>query len=107
MGLLTAKAIEGYRNYTKRILAYGRYKIGSTYYKVPIDDVVVDSAGVIRISIMINLPTKGAATITEVQIFDYNNDMFLKKDVSLKAESVAEGFYYLFKLHIVEVFQNT
>ena len=31
MSLLTNEAISGYREYTKRILSYARYKIGNTY----------------------------------------------------------------------------
>ena len=41
MKLLTSKAIQGYRDYTKRTIAYAKYKVGSTYHKTKIESVDV------------------------------------------------------------------
>ena len=30
MAMLTSAALTGYRNYTKRVVSYAKYKIGST-----------------------------------------------------------------------------
>ena len=47
MKLLTSKAIQGYRDYTKRTVAYAKYKIGSTYYKAKIESVEVTADGIV------------------------------------------------------------
>lgn len=106
MGLLTSKAIEGFRSYVKRTVSYAKYKIGSTYYKVKIDNITVDSTGVVRISFMINPDVSGNVKITEVQLYDDNNDLWFTKPVSLDMSTVAEGFYYLVKFHITETEQK-
>ena len=41
MKLLTSEAIQGYRDYTKRTIAYAKYKIGSVYHKAKIESVDV------------------------------------------------------------------
>ena len=87
MKLLTSKAIQGYRDYTKRTIAYAKYKVGSTYHKTKIESVNV---------------TEGAATVTEIQLYDTNNDLWLSKQESLEMNSVAEGFYYVCQLEISE-----
>ena len=55
MALLTNAAIQGYCDYTKRRIAYAKYKVGSTYYKVPIESVWFSSAGVVEIAFKIEL----------------------------------------------------
>lgn len=51
MKLLTSKAIQGYRDYTKRTIAYAKYKIGSTYHKTKIESVDVTGDGLSLIHI--------------------------------------------------------
>lgn len=102
MALLTSNAIKGLREYVKRTVSYAKYKIGSTYYEVNINDIIVDTSGVVRISFMINPTVSGVARITEVQLYDVDNQLWFSKAVSLDMESVAEGFYYLVKLRITE-----
>lgn len=55
MALLTSAAIQGYRDYTKRRIAYAKYKVGSTYYKVPIESVTTTSDGMLEIAFKIEL----------------------------------------------------
>lgn len=101
MSLLTNNALSGYREYTKRIIAYARYKIGSQYYKVPIHDIKINN-GTIEVSFMIEPEISGAVTITEVQLFDNNNNLWLSKAEKLVKEAAQEGFYYLIKINIKE-----
>lgn len=100
MSLLTNAAITGYREYTKRTLSYARYKIGSTYYKVSIDSVNVTSGGIVEVNFMIEPTVTG--TITEVQLYDTNGDLWLRKAESLDVSSVVEGFFYTVQLEISE-----
>lgn len=102
MKLLTSKATQGYRDYTKRAIAYAKYKIGSTYHKAKIESVEVIADGILEVAFKIETATTGAATVTEIQLYDTNNDLWLSKQESLKMESVAEAFYYACKLVISE-----
>ena len=102
MGLLTNAAFQGYRDYTKRRIAYARYKIGSTYYKVPIESVTVTSTGVLEISFKIEL-SSGSGEVSEVQLYDTDNQLWLSKAERLKMDSVAEGFSYVAQLEISEI----
>ncbi|MBR1744367.1 MAG: hypothetical protein IJ733_21410 [Lachnospiraceae bacterium] len=100
MSLLTNAAIKGYQQYTKRILSYARYKIGSTYYKVNINSVNVTTNGIVEIDFLIEPTVTG--TITEVQLYDTNGELWLDKTESLSVSSVVEGFFYTVQLKISE-----
>lgn len=65
MKLLTSKAIQGYRDYTKRTIAYAKYKVGSTYHKTKIESVDVTEEGIVEVRFKIEAATTGAATVTE------------------------------------------
>jgi len=102
MAMLTNAAIQGYRDYTKRRIAYAKYKIGSTYYESLIDSVAVTSAGAVEVAFKIELKS-GSGTVTEVQLYDTDNQLWLSKTENLKMDSVAEGFTYVVQLTIKEV----
>lgn len=102
MALLTEKALIGYREYIKRTILYARYKVGSEYTRVPIKDVTIQSDGVIVVKFMIEPTGTGEVTITEVQLFDTENNLWLSKAEKLVKKSAQEGFYYLFKITIKE-----
>lgn len=102
MKLLTSEAIQGYRDYTKRTIAYAKYKIGSVYHKAKIESVDVTEGGLVEISFKIETAITGAATVTEIQLYDTNNNLWFSKQESLKMDSVAEGFYYVCQLEISE-----
>ena len=55
-----------------------------------------------EITFKIETATTGAATVTEIQLYDTNNELWLSKQESLKMDSVAEGFYYVCQLEISE-----
>ena len=104
MSVLTNEAIKGYREYTKRILSYARYKIGSTYYKTSIESVEITSSGIVEVNFKIE--PKGSGTITEVQLFDTAGQLWLRKTEAMDIASVAEGFYYTVQLEISEKEDN-
>ena len=87
MALLTSAAIQGYRDYTKRRIAYAKYKVGSTYCKVPL--------------------SSGSGEVPEVQLYDTDNQLWLSKAERLKMDSVAEGFSYIVQLEISEVLKTS
>ena len=102
MAMLTSAALTGYRNYTKRVVSYAKYKIGSTYYESKIESVKTLSSGIVEISFMIELES-GSGTVSEVQLYNTDNELWLSKAESLKLSDVSEGFLYVVRLDIKEV----
>lgn len=102
MALLTDKALAGYRDYTKRTILYARYKIGNQYTKAPIEDITIEDDNAIIVKFMIEPTGTQEVTITEVQLFDTDNTLWLSKAENLVKKSAQEGFFYLFRITIKE-----
>ncbi len=102
MALLTAAAIEGYKNYTKKTIAYAKYKAGGTYYKANISSVSVLSDSRLAVDFLIDHTVPGDITVTEVQLYDTNNVLWLSKPESILRKDVQEGILYRFTFTIQE-----
>lgn len=90
----------------KRRIAYAKYKVSSTYYKVPIESVTTTSDGMLEIAFKIEL-SSGSGEVSEVQLYDTDNQLWLSKAERLKMDSVAEGFSYIVQLEISEVLKTS
>ena len=66
--MLTTAAINSFKTHIDRTIAYAKYKIGDTYYQVPIHKRETLSDG--RVAVYFTINTTGAGTITEVQLYD-------------------------------------
>lgn len=102
MALLTPAAIEGYKDYTKRTIAYARYKAGGTYYKANISSVFVLPDGRLAVDFLIDHTVPGDISITEVQLFNTDQVLWLSKPESLTRKNVQEGILYRFTFTIQE-----
>ena len=79
MAMLTKAAIDGYKEYTRADIAYARYKIGNTYYRAEIQSKDYLADGRLAVKILIDHPAPGNLTISEIQLFDTNNNLWLSK----------------------------
>ena len=102
MALLTSAAIQGYRDYTMRRIAYAKFKIGSMEYKTNIESVEVTDSGTVEIAFKIEIAS-GSGTVSQISLYDTDNQLWLSKTENLQMDSVAEGFYYVVQLDIAEV----
>lgn len=102
MALLTSAAIQGYRDYTMRRIAYAKFKIGSTEHKTNIESVEVTDSGTVEIAFKIEIAS-GSGTVSQISLYDTDNQLWLSKTENLQMDSVAEGFYYVVQLDIAEV----
>lgn len=102
MALLTNAAVTGIANFIKLKVAYARYKIGSTYYQTDIDK-VVGANGVITIDFRIRHEVPGQFTVSEVQLFDDNNDLWLSKTEGIVQAGTIQSTLYRVTITIVEV----
>lgn len=99
---LTQAAIQDYRDFTKRRIAYAKYKVGSTYYKSLIESVEITPDGLVEVSFKIELES-GSGEVTEVQLYNTDNQLWLSALERLKMDSVAEGFLYVVQFNITQI----
>jgi len=96
MGMLTETALKGYKEYTKAELAYAKYRIGNSYYRAEIMSREYLADGRLAVKIMIDHPAPGNLTISEIQLYDTNNNLWLKKPENIMREDVTAGILYRF-----------
>ena len=73
---------------------------------MPIESVTTTSDGMLEIAFKIELPS-GSGEVSEVQLYDTDNQLWLSKAERLKMDSVAEGFSYIVQLEISEVLKTS
>ena len=91
MAMLTKAAIDGYKEYTRADIAYARYKIGDSYYRAEIQSKEYLADGRLAVKILIDHPAPGNLTISEIQLFDTNNNLWLSKPENIMREYVTAG----------------
>lgn len=102
MAVLTKTALQGYKDYTQRIIAYARYKIGGTYYKTGKPEIRTQPDGTITADVVIDNSVGTAVTVTEIQLFDINDQLWASKAESIQRSSAQEGILYRFRFKITE-----
>ena len=102
MAILTAEALEGFKQYTNRTIAYARYKIGGTYTRVEISRRERLKDG--RVAVYLNItPQAGTeATIQRVQLYNKNKQLWADKTEDITLSNVQEGALYRFVFRFVE-----
>ena len=99
--MLTTAAINSFKTHIDRTIAYAKYKIGDTYYQVPIHKRETLSDG--RVAVYFTINTTGAGTITEVQLYDTSGQLWASKSENVVVASVQNGVLYRFTFSIQEV----
>ena len=100
--MLTTTALTSNKNHMKKMVVSAKYKVGSTYYKAPIQDAKVLSDGRLAIDVLIDHSLSGNITVTEVQLYDVNGNLWAKKAESISRADVQEGILYRFAFTITE-----
>lgn len=99
--MLTQAAINSFKQHIDRTVATAKYKIGSTYYPATIHKKEILSDG--RVAIYFTINTTGAATITEVQLYDTSGQLWASKSENVVLTSAQNGVLYRFTFAIEEV----
>ena len=102
MGLLTEAALQGYKEYTQRTIAYGRYKVDSAYYNTGKPEITTLPDGRIAADILVDHSVPGNITVTEFQLFDTKGQLFCSKAESITRKDSQEGVLYRFVFAITE-----
>lgn len=97
--MIDTAGLQDLRNYIKRRVAYGRYRVGSTYYKCDLSDVQVLSNGTVRAQMAI---TGGLITVNRVELFNSDQQMWAHSDCSITLKTGQTGILYWFDFNIYE-----
>lgn len=97
--MLTSAALHEYKEFTKKVVSYGRYKIGSNYHKVAINDVVVDG-NTVHVYLLIDHGAVGE--VNRVQLFSIGGELFADKPDSI-TKGAEQGVLIRFSFLIQEV----
>lgn len=100
--MLSAAALNGFRNHVKNTVAYAKYKIGSTYYESKITDITISNDGKVKIEFTLNPSVSGEVKVTEVQLYNTSGELWWNKTENLTKKSRQEGIYYRVTINILE-----
>jgi hypothetical protein len=101
--LLTSSAISKFKQYIQKTVAYARYRVGTTYYQIPILRTEVLADGRVAIYLLIDHSVPGQITINQIQLFDVDNDLWLEKPESITRKDTQEGVLIRITFTIQEV----
>lgn len=99
--MLTAAAIEGYRQYTERIIHHAGYRIGSTWHDTPVTRKARMAGGKVAVYFSVSPGTASSATVNAVRLYDAAGNVWAEKTETIVISSVQEGILYrvTFDLH--------
>ena len=100
--MLDAAGLADYRNFTQRRIAYARYRVGSTFTRVPLSAVTIKSDGTVRAQLNIN-SGGSSMTVNRVELWNSAGELFAHEDVSITINSGQTGILYWFDFNIKEV----
>ena len=100
--MLDTAGLADYRDFTKKRIAYARYRVGSTYTKVYLSSVTILSNGVVRAQLNIN-SGGSSMTVNRVELWNSAGELFAHEDVSITINSGQTGILYWFDFNIKEV----
>ena len=84
------------RGYLKRRIACARFRVGSTYYTVPLSGIDILADGTVRARVSIT--GLGEITVNRVELLNSDNQVWAHEDVNIK---ISTG--QLFFAHFVSV----
>ncbi|MEG2298802.1 MAG: hypothetical protein RSB75_04315 [Anaerovoracaceae bacterium] len=101
--MLTNAAIEGFKKFIESNIAYAKVVIGGKTEKLEINRKERLKDGKIAIYISITPEASSAVTLTKVQLYDNNNDLWAEKNENIPIKAVQEGLLYRFKFDFKEM----
>lgn len=102
MAILQPAAFKGYRDFTKKMISRARFRINSEWFETELIDVKTMDPGKVEISFMISI-RNGFGTVSLVELYDKNGELWLSKTESINLSNVSEGYLYVVSIEIKEV----
>lgn len=103
-GMLTQAAIRGFKEHTRVDIDRARYKVGNgnTYHDAKILSKEYLGDDRLAVKLLIEPPESGTVTVTEIQLFDTANNLWLSKQENVVREDVTAGILYRFTFDFKE-----
>lgn len=102
MPILSEQAIEGYKQYTERTLAYAEYKLGETWNKVLFNRKERLADGKIAVYFPIIPQASDPVTVSAIRLYDTGGKVWAEKTENIEIENVQEGVLYRFTFDLRE-----
>lgn len=100
--MLDVAGLADYRSFTQRRIAFARYRVGSTYTRVPLSSITILNTGVVRAQLNIN-SCGSSMTVNRVELWNQAGELFAHEDVSIIINTGQTGILYWFDFNIREV----
>lgn len=100
--ILTAAAIEGFRQHTERTISHARYKLGNTWHNAEITRRERMRDGKVAVYFPIIPQSSTTVTVTGVELYDKAGNLWASKSENIKIEGVQEGVLYRFTFDLHE-----
>ena len=101
--MLTPQAIEDFKGFLDNNIAYAKVTVNGEAKKVPIHRRERLKDGRVAVYFPIDARGQTDVTISEVQLFDTNNDLWAAKAENILVRGVQEGVLYRFTFDFKEV----
>lgn len=99
--MLDAAGFSDLRNYLKRRLSYGRYQVGTTWTKVPLTGVDIQSNGIVRVRLNVN-SGGSEITVNRVELYNTDGSLFAHQDCSITVAAGQTGILFWFDFNFTE-----
>lgn len=104
--MLQSVAFEDLKDFVNMRIAYARVKIDGVFTQVPIERRERLKNGKQALYFSVTPQANHDVTITEVQLYNTNSDLWLKKAENIPIKAVQEGVLYRFTFDFKEVQDN-
>ena len=100
--MLSNVALTALKNCIKDNVAYAKYKVGSTYYQTDIRSAYIMDDGRVAITFLVDGTFSGTITVTEVQLYNHNGELWASKAENITRKALQEGILYRFAFTVTE-----
>lgn len=100
--MLTDKALTTLRDCIKENIAYGQFRVGTTYHRAEIQDKELLADGRLAITFQIDHTLPGDIVVNEVRLFDAANNLWLSKAENVSRKAIQEAILYRFTFKVEE-----
>lgn len=100
--MLSNVALTALKNCIKDNVAYAKYKVGSTYYQTDIRSAYIMDDGRVAITFLVDGAFSGTITVTEVQLYNHNGELWASKTENITRKALQEGILYRFAFTVTE-----
>ena len=100
--MLTSYAITMIRQYTGKLAAYATYCAGGKEHRVPVQSVAMEGDSDVSINVLIAPDGEENVTVTEVRLYDEQNQMVAQRDEDITIDPSMGGVLYRFRVKVKE-----